>query len=394
MRIALLTFFIEDNPGQFFQALASLNALKSLFPNDDIEIANVLHWGQSSDPRSRRDYIRPWRNKARIERRHKYDKARKEYFPICGPQYITPDPSLAGDYLCDRAYDLLVVGSDAVLYFCGSGRIVDEMPSLYWLAGVENTPRVMLSSCSHTTKYEELNDKQKEILQKATRKFQFIAVRDQLSLDLIQASNPAENIPLYISPDPTFSYAIDPTPAATYWEQKKIKTDKPVCGFRMPWKTPFRSEIIKLLQKEFTVVDLSGLTRNSVPLLDMGPFEWSGIFSMFDLHVTTSFHETIFCMKQGVPVYTIEGLPMRYDPVSGKSKSYYVHEEIGTLEKHYFNPYIDNKTALDVCATIKNTWREYDRENAINTSKKLGNEYLRIAQEMKNTMSSYLGKNT
>ncbi|MCX5676251.1 MAG: hypothetical protein NTX87_14695, partial [Planctomycetota bacterium] len=63
MRIGLLTYFWEDNPGQFFQALATVEVLRKVFPEAQVEIPDVRHWAQPWRVISLRDTLtRPWRN--------------------------------------------------------------------------------------------------------------------------------------------------------------------------------------------------------------------------------------------------------------------------------------------------------------------------------------------
>jgi hypothetical protein len=394
MRIGLLTLFSEDNPGQFFQALATLNALRGLFGDATIEIPDIQHWEQASDPRSRRDMLlRPWRNAGRVARRAKYDRARAANFPVTGPKLVTADPFEGARAAGERGYDLLVVGSDATLYLWGPNRLTDNLPPLHWLPGLEGgPPRVMLSSCSHTVRYSDLTTRQKEIMSDAVKRFCFIAVRDPLTMELIEALGPAEGTPLHVSPDPTFSYEVDPAPARTFAADRRIRGGRPVCGLRIPWRTPLTDELAARLRKSFDVVDLSGNHRGCKPLPSLGPFEWSGIFSRFDLHVTTSFHETIFCLKQGVPVYSIEGHPSRFDPQTGKSKMYYVHEMFGTLERHYFNPYAADLAAEGVARRVLDTWKGFDGEAASRTALELGRKYTDIAAEMARTVAAKSGQ--
>ncbi len=392
MRIGLITLYSEDNPGQFFQCLASLNMLRSLFPQAEVEIPDIQHWEQNPDPRSRRDALfMPWRNAWRVQRRKKYDRARRDNFPIRGPKLVTPDPAEAARAIAERRYDLLVVGSDAVLYLWGENVVKDNLPALHWLADVSDTPRVMMSSCSHTVRFDQLNDSQREIMSKAVKAFSFMGVRDPLTKELIAALGPAEGTPLCVSPDPTFSYEVDPAAGKAMMDRKGYRKNRPLCGLRLPWKSAFHESLVRLLRKDFDVVGLSANYRGVKPWMEAGPFEWSGFFPQVDLHVTTSFHETIFCLKQGVPVYTIEGNPSRFDPQTMKSKVYYVHEEVGTLADHYYNPFAGDLTPESVHTKILQTWQAFDGDAARTGASRMGDQYLEVAARMRETVAPLLG---
>ena len=128
-------------------------------------------------------------------------------------------------------------------------------------------------------------------------------------------------------------------------------------------------------------------------LLGLGPFEWSGIYSCFDLHVTTSFHESIFCLKQGVPVFTLEGSPERYDHHTWTSKAYFLHEEYDLLEQHYFNPYRNGTTAESVSSQIVRSWQRFDADAARQRARDLGDRYLGVAESLHRSLPGVIAHN-
>jgi len=391
MRIGLLTYFWEDNPGQYFQCLASVNALRQIFPEAGIEIPDVRHWTQPARATSRRDMLlRPWRNAARRRRRRKYDKAR-ERFPVAGPTLVSTDPAETIREIESRKYDLLVVGSDAVLFLVGARRVRDNLPPLYWLVDLPNVPRAMLGPSAHTLRYEKLNAAQREAMSRGVKGFSFLAVRDPLTRNLLETLGPPEGVPVRVVPDPTLSYTIDPSPAQAYWADKRIPRDKPICGIDLPWESSFKQRLVQLLRRDFHLVELGGHYRECHPLLDLGPFEWSGIFSHFDLHVTTGFHDSIFCLKQGTPVFAVEGSLARYDPKSGNSKIRFLYEDFGILEGHYCNPDRDALTPEEFCRRIAEGWQRFDRQAARDHASELGRRYLNTGMEMRRTIGASLG---
>lgn len=392
MRIGLLTYFWEDNPGQFFQAFATVLALRKVFPEAQVEIPDVRHWAQPWRVISLRDTLtRPWRNIAQHRRGVLYNEARRRDLPICGPTVVTHDPAEAVDEIGKRNYDLLVVGSDTTLFLLGSERVRENLPPLYWLAGLRDVPRVMMAACSHNVRYETLTAIQREVMSRALKAFSFCAVRDPLTLKLLETLGPAEGVPLRVVPDPTFAYEIDSSSARALWARKKFRKARPVCGFHIPWTTPFAARLVERLRRQFDLVQLGGNFPGCRCLQGLGPFEWSGIFSLFDLYVTTGFHASVFCLKQGVPVFTVEGNPARFDPHSGKSKAYFLHEEFGTLDRHYFNPYGPGVTAEGVFEKILANWQSFDSPAAVEHARQLGQRYLDTARDMRRTVAGLIG---
>ncbi len=390
MRIGLLTYFWEDVPGQFFQALATVRALVSAFPEARVEMPDIRLW----HPRlavSRRDMLlRPWRNLARLRQRAAYNKARRECLPIRGPRMTSADPAEAGAEIVRRGYDLLVVGSDVVLFPWGGERLREGLTPVYWLADVPEVPRVMLASSSHTARYENLTREQRDTMARGLASFSFLAVRDPLTLNLLQALGTAK-VPVRLVPDPTFAYEIDPLPAEELWARLRHRPGRPVCGLRLSPRDPFVRRLVQLLLRDFDVMLLGAAHPGCTGLLNLSPWEWSGIFRHFDLHVTMSMHETLFCLKQGVPVYTVERDPNRFDRHSGKSKCYFLHEEFGLLDRHYFNPYRGEITPADVHSRIMDTWQSFDRQHAIGHAAALGKRYMKTTQEMRRAVAGLLG---
>lgn len=391
-RIGLLTFFWEDNPGQFFQALATVQMLREVWPGAEVDIPDVRHWELPARWWSWRDILlRPWRNRLRRMKREKYDLARAQHLPIRGPKMITDDPTAAAIEIRRRGYDLVVVGSDATLYPVGEGRVRANLPSMYWCAGMGAVKRAMLAACSHNLRYESLDEAQRRIMSKAVKGFSFLSVRDPLTAELLVALGPQSRVPVQVVCDPTFSYEVDIGPAEAFWASRALGWRRPVCGLNLPWRTPFFEALVEYLRRDFDLVDFATNQPGSKSLLGMGPFEWSGIFSKLDLHVTTGFHDSVFCLKQGMPVFTVEGGPWRVDTKTMTSKSYYVHEEFGTLETNYFNPCVEGVTAEGVYAQIKETWGRFDGDRARGKARELGERYRQSVLAMREMMVAELG---
>ena len=112
---------------------------------------------------------------------------------------------------------------------------------------------------------------------------------------------------------------------------------------------------------------------------------------MFDLCVTASFHETVFCLKLGTPVFSIEGAPYRFDSHSGKSKIYFLLEEFGLVDQNFFNPYRSMATAEEICDRIVGMWHSFDRQAAVDHAKTLRQRYLDAAADMREVVVNQIG---
>ena len=381
MRIGLLTYYWEDNPGQFFQGLSTVNALRRACPADQVEIPDIRPWDQRKRCISLRDMCyRPWRNLHRKRKRRRYGRARQDV-PIVGPKVVVAHPAKATQELASRKYDLLVVGSDTTLHLWGDGRYTDNLPPMYWLGDLPDTPRVTLASCSHTDRYEDLSPTQARIMSAAVKKFSFLGVRDELTAELLSKLGPAEGVEPRVIPDPTFSYEVDPEPARLLLNRRRLGRKRPLCGLHLAWPSPVKRQLAALLSQHYEVLDLGGQYSGCTALVSSGPYEWSGLFSHLALHVTTSYHETIFALKQGTPVFTVEGAEHRFDPVSKSSKIVSLWRKLGRLDSNYLNPHLDDVTGDEAFARVEAMVKSYDPAQAARQASEFGAQFAQAVDD-------------
>jgi hypothetical protein len=68
-----------------------------------------------------------------------------------------------------------------------------------------------------------------------------------------------------------------------------------------------------------------------------GPQDWEYLIRNLDGLVTFSFHETIFAVKHGTPVVSVDAESKRVQMRTGHSKLRFLHETLGSGRWAYFN---------------------------------------------------------
>lgn len=325
MKIGLLTYYWTDNPGQFFQALATQQALQRKFPSAHVEIVNFRHWNT------------PWRPSMRwkkfvpsILKHQAYEKARRR-FNLSPGLLVSKDRREVLEYVARQGYDALVVGSDVVLKLLP--KVTGEQLPAYWLGRELTMKKFMLASSADTTRAEDLTEAQRKAMRECLDGFSLLAVRDRMTWNLLTDLGVDENDPrLMRVSDPTFTYPV--SSLQTHRPHALNKDDgKPVCGIHLP-RNKFTEELVSLLKVRYRIVAIGGMPWPGLPWWGGGPDEWVNLFSHLDLVITVSFHESIFAVKHAVPVLAVDAEEYRIDLKSGLSKTFCLMQEIGLEERH------------------------------------------------------------
>lgn len=342
MRIGLLTYYRSDVPGQFFQALATLNILEKRYPGAHIEIVAIQH-----EKRGWRPSRRPNRFLPGIKRHLEFIQARRKWFSpkVKGPLAKEIPSSDLFSRLRGSPYDLLVVGSDTTLKI--DHHYKETLPA-YWLPPDIPGIKIMLSSSAEYTAVGDLSSHQRELLKASAGGFQFLGVRDKMTESLIRELAPDVASRLTKMPDPTFTFPISPRPSRTL-ERLRAKHQKKICLLNAS-ETLFTRDLVLRLSRDFTIVANFCDEFDSVARLAPGPFEWIDLIAAADLVLTGSFHESIFAMKFGTPVVAMDSGNNRVNHQTGLSKTFCLMEEMG-IPGHHINAFTHGNPAL-ACETI------------------------------------------
>ena len=151
MKIGLLTYFWENNIGQFWQALTTLRALRGCFPDASVELVNVRHSGRiRGNFIARAALMKPWLLPASYRALKGFRIGREQHFRYSPDECLTHDYDEAMRFIERQRYDLLIVGADVVLSPLPETRVRGRLP-LYWLSPNLPCPKALLASSADTT---------------------------------------------------------------------------------------------------------------------------------------------------------------------------------------------------------------------------------------------------
>ncbi len=343
-KIGILTYTSNFNYGTFFQAYATLSAVRRHFPNSNVEMVNYNSKSKSQQVGYnklnlvRRHIYPPYLIK-HLSKQSRYRATEKRLLEMDAAKAKIADSYLeSADYLSMQQYDLIIVGSDTVLNFYDWNLRQQELP-IYWLPQSLNARKVMVSSSIGTAlDVDTLDQMTQQALRNSIEGFSMLGVRDEITRDFIYELAPQAESKLNVIPDPTFSYTIDNSYSESYLERKGVNPDVSIIGLDLPANLIGVEDAVKHLKSRgFAVASWRGISKLAdYDFSDIGPLEWSGIFKRFDITLTNRFHASIFSLKNGTPVITIDYKANRISR-SKRSKSSMLMDSFGLTDTNYRN---------------------------------------------------------
>lgn len=353
MKIGILTYFISENPGTFLQAYSVLKLIQKAFPNDYVEIVNYHLYRKIWTPNRRVISVGQW---MRDYKRHKkYRASRKKHLTLSQNRMVGVDRESALDFIARQNYDLLVVGSDTILelqhYNGGVGP--------FWLSPEIKAKKIMLSASCRSETYEKLTASQKSIIKESLAGFSLLGVRDFASKALI-GSFLGDDDRVICLPDPTVTYDIDLSFSIKYLNSRKVDLGKPMIGLHLPSYFSWAPELSDMCRKKgYATVSLGPAKYADYVLTDVSPFEWSGLFRFFDMVVTSRFHDSMFCIKNGTPFVNV---PPSRDYITNDSDSKYHHLMNSYSLSENIITYFDQTNAEEVFNKMLNASKSFDEQ--------------------------------
>lgn len=336
MKILIITYSREVNPGTFLQAYGVQYIFQQLYPDAQIDL--IKHKRNSSitaekkkanAKESKLSFIRA--KACAIPRRLKYEWAYRNMFHLTEQEFDFFDYDEAEFKTFAEGYDLIVVGSDTILNNLEKkGRY-----GLIWLRGI-NTQKMLFAASAAPVNFT-LNEQQCKELYESFLTFKFLGVRDRITLGLLR-----DKIGLgdrvYIQYDPT--YLIPETEfSLPYLIRKKLeyirKRQKIALVNFSVTGCPFKREMTEFLkfQGYYTISTLYNEYADS-NLMSLSPFNWAAMFRYVDLSVTERFHDTIFSLRNCKPVIAIDWDEKRFSD-DGFSKTQNLLSQYGLDDNHF-----------------------------------------------------------
>ena len=393
-RIGILTFFWEDNPGQLFQAMATYHAVGREFTGDDVHVELVDYRPWNRRWFGKRDLTGPLVLSRRWRQHQRYRRVRQETLAISSQRLVSSDRDRAASFVRSQNYDMLVVGSDVVLHLWPDIFGKEATPPVYWLPPDMPGRKVLLSASADTTTVHKLTEKQSEIMSESAKAFDVTFVRDDISARLLGDLG-VNSWKVKQIPDPTFSLDIDTErfEEAVIAVSNRIRKDGRLrVGVALPQRSWVKGTIAKLRQEGCCVISHRRNYTDREATSFPGPWEWVALLSTLDFVLTYSFHDCVFCMKQGIPAVAVNYRSQRVDRRTGMSKTRTLMERFGLEEYCYMDATLADRSGEDLQRELTDramAVREvFDPGRAISTSQEIGREYRKSVSTLRTLLQS------
>lgn len=332
MKIGILTYFGDLNPGTNLQAFSLFQNLSKLYKDKNVKIEIINY---QSFKRVNRPFLTSQSFKSLFKdfiRINKYLKFQKNEFNYSKPRLVTNKYELGKEYLTKQKYDIIYVGSDTLLelHHADSSGI-----TVFWLPKELDAIKIMIAASARDTEYDKLSENQKNYLKCSLLGFRHLAVRDDATKRLIEKLTPNKDV--IKIPDPTFALEINESHANKYFLKKGISSSEKLICIHFTRDFKWAKDFCDLARiNGYKTVSLRPCYFSDYVFNDMAPFEHAGIFKYFKAVITHRFHDTVFSLKNLTPVIT--ALPdIKYSNMQGESKYSSILKEFDLFDNNYIN---------------------------------------------------------
>jgi len=314
MKIGILTYYGDLNCGTNLQAYATMQAVRQVFNNDEVEII-PFHGFTPPDVKPYLSQCTPISLFRDFKRIIGYKKFVKEQLGVINDNIIK-NPQKGLDFIRERRYDRIYVGADTLLELDRIPKGYDGL-SAYWLGPSVPAKQYLASASAKNVTFEHLTPKQKREMQSCVDNYSGVTVRDKSTCRLLGNFMDYKNIQLV--PDPTFTLQINYTYTENYIARRNLDLTNTICLHTLR-DDYWASEFANLARaKGYKVASFRPARWADIELNDMTPFEQLGIYSKFKCFITHRFHDTVFCLKNSCPVISYP-VSTAYTDENGDSK--------------------------------------------------------------------------
>lgn len=302
-RIGLLTFHSVINEGAVLQGTALCNALQKRFPNDRVELVDY-RWPPYEGSywhyliHSTYSPLTVLGRAARVRRLNRFLSSTAKV----GPTKLVSDNYEECVAWLKGAYDAIVVGSDEI-WKLGEGI---SIPNIFWLSERLECRKASYAASANKLRYRELSSNDRDWMKRQLQAFDFVAVRDNHTLNMVREIGGVDPSRLMKVPDPTF-FLYQGTNVDARVQQiltrSGLDLTRPILGVTFIFPKINRELLQHFRDQGYQIV---GVTQDN-PDVDvnlvsqLGPLEWSQVFRHFSLCLTNLFHGSIFCLQGAVP---------------------------------------------------------------------------------------------
>lgn len=335
MKILVITYSREVNPGTFLQAYGVQYGLKQIFPDSNIEfIRHTRLYSLVGNIKGQDDCHKNWAFiKAKlfaIPRRLKYECLYKKKFSFTQRKFDLFDYD-ENDFKCFvKQYDLICVGSDTILINIERNNHI----GLMWLKDIEN-PKVFFAASAAPVNFV-IPDKYKRALYKTFMSALKVGVRDEVTSDMLTGLLGVSGDKIEIQPDPTYLIPESTLKMSSFYSMKleRIKKSHKIALVNFDNGFQFKREITREMQnKGFYVISTHYNVDADWNIMTLSPFEWGALFRYVDITITDRFHDSVFTLRNNKLVFAIDWDDSRFSK-SGFSKTNSLLKSYNLVDYH------------------------------------------------------------
>lgn len=315
-KIGILTYFGDYNNGTNLQAYSVWKIVEKYHPGAEVRILDFHTWKHVWRP------MLYWATPQSIKNDFVRRKKNLQFLgslPLTDRKLIAADRRQAWEFIDSFGFDKIYVGSDTLLEL---HRTTPDEITPYWLTAPEvKAEKILIAASSRDVAYETLSPRRKQLLVASVASFGKMGVRDEATFKLIRRLAGETDPRLSIVPDPTFSYEVDPAPAAAYVRRRGLdRCERPLVYLHVRREDRFALDLAARLKAAgYLIASIRPFKAADILMNDLSPFEYAGIFRYMHVSVTHRFHDSIFSLKNLVPVLTYLPDPA-YATAAGDSK--------------------------------------------------------------------------
>lgn len=303
MKIGILTYFRNYNPGAFLQAYELSQTLKSRYPDHEVEIINFQMYREKVFMRNIFKEMVITYSAFDILGIYKYNRAIRK-LPLSTHRIESDEIGALGAFI-DHTYDVVIIGSDELWKTNG----YRGFPTPFWLNYSFEKCKKCSFSPSSRCDMSEMNDEQKKVIRRCISELDFVGVRDGKTYSELVKVVPEKLKDMNIVCDPTFlgEYGFEKQKC----KERIKKHFKIPAGKKILTTVLHNEDLIRIIKRqykdEYFVLSLSDESDfTDANWLNVDPLEWIKIIAGSDFVVTQSFHCSVFSMIHSVPFLGID----------------------------------------------------------------------------------------
>lgn len=387
MKILIITYSREVNPGTFLQAYGVQYVFRQLYPDAQIDLIKHKRMYSIAAEKNKANatHESKWtfvKAKARaIPRRLKYEVAYRTKFHLTEQEFDFFGYDDAEFKAFAEGYDLIVVGSDTILINLEK----NGHYGLMWLRGIDT--QKILFAASATPANFVLNEQQKHDLHESFSSFKLLGVRDRVTEHLLRDEiGMGDKVytqydPTYLIPEAEFSL-----PYLTRKKLERIRKHQKIAlvNFSITG-CPFKKEMTEFLKEQgyYTISTLYNEWADC-NLMSLSPFGWAAMFRYVDMTVTERFHDSVFTLRNGKPVVAIDWNSGRFSK-DGFSKTQNLLSLYGLDCNHFIATSLEE--ANRVMEYIKVIPVEEQRNNMERYNKQIEEGYKKLVKKVQQSLN-------